>query len=284
MKHGLLRLRAKLHNTPHLITADALAPILEYFDARSTAGFERIEWEEADSAVSEDEKPYADGLGVLRVDGSLTYKPVMTMCGEAGTSYVSLVRQVEEMAAAGVRTIVMEVSSPGGEASHCFQTADEIRSICNEHGIRLIGYADTIAASGGYALIAICDEVIANPDATLGSIGVVVALTDVSKAYEKAGVKRIFITSGANKVPFAADGSFKEEFLAELQTHVDQIADKFAQHVSTYTGLDVDTIKGLEAGVFVGQEAVDKGLANKVMTNKEFATYVAALHKGIYFA
>jgi hypothetical protein len=54
------------------------------------------------------EKPYADGLsgcGVLYVDGSLTYKPVMTLCGEAGTSYQSLVAQVEEMAEAGVKTI-----------------------------------------------------------------------------------------------------------------------------------------------------------------------------------
>lgn len=284
MKHGLLRIRAKLHNTPHLITAEALSPILEYLDSRSTAGFEKLEWEhDDDAAVHEDEKPYADGMGVLRVDGSLTYKPVMTMCGEAGTSYVSLIRQTEEMAAAGVRTIVMEVSSPGGEASHCFQTAREIRSICDEHNIRLIGYADTQACSGGYALIAICDEVIANPDASVGSIGCVIALTDLSEAYAKAGVKRIFITSGANKVPFADDGSFKKEFLEELQGDVDRINDSFASHVSEFTGLSVETIKGFEAGVYDGADAVAKGLANKVMTNKEFASYVAAIHKGFNF-
>lgn len=284
MKHGLLRLRAKLHNTPHLITAEALAPILEYLDARSTEGYQRLDfYDDEPPAHDDDEKPYADGLGVLKVDGSLTYKPVMTMCGEAGTSYQSLIAQTEEMAAAGVRTIVMEVSSPGGEASHCFQTAQEIRAICDEHNIRLIGYADTVACSGGYALICICDEVIVNPDASVGSIGVVIALTDTSKAYEKAGLKRIFITSGANKVPFDADGSFKKEFLEELQEDVNRINDTFAQHVSDHTGLSVDTIKSYEAGVYDGAIAVEKGLANKVMTNKEFHKYVASLHQGIIF-
>lgn len=285
MKHGLLRLRAKLHNTPHLITASALAPILEYLEVRSTAGFERLAWDhdEQSEAVHEDEKPYADGLGILKVDGSLTYKPVMTMCGEAGTSYTSLIAQTEEMAAAGVRTIVMEVSSPGGEASHCFQTAQEIRAICNEHNIRLLGYADTMACSGGYALICVCDEVIVNPDASVGSIGCVIALTDTSKAYENAGLKRIFITSGANKVPFDADGSFKQEFLDELQEDVNRINDTFAQHVSDHTGLSVDQIKSFEAGVYDGAIAVEKGLANKVMTNKEFAAYAATLHRGFTF-
>lgn len=285
MKNGLLRLRAKLHNVPHLITAESFSVILDYIEARSSLGFEKIEWEDNSDPYdrSVEDKPYADGLGVLRVDGSLTYKPVMTMCGEAGTSYQSLTHQVEEMAAAGVRTIVMEVSSPGGEASHCFQTAAEIRNICDEHNINLIGYADTLACSGGYALICICDEVIANPDAELGSIGCVIALTDTSKAYEKAGVKRIFITSGANKVPFDADGSFKKEFLEELQVDVNKINDQFAQHVSTYTGLSVEKIKSYEAGVYSGSDAVERGLANKLMTNKEFASYVAAIHKGNQF-
>lgn len=281
MKHGLPRLRAKVLNTPHLITADAFSVILDYLDARNQADFVRLDWDN-EGPAAEAENFYQDGFGVLRVDGSLTYRPVMTACGEVGTSYSQLVSQVEEMASAGVRTIVMEVTSGGGEASHCFQSAEEIRNICDDKNIRLIGYADTSACSAAYALISVCDEVIANPDAGLGSIGCVIALTDTSKAYEQAGLKRIFITSGANKVPFAEDGSFKKEFLEELQDDVNRLNNQFAEHVSRYTGLDTEFIKGLEAGVFDAAKAVELGLATAVMTNKEFATYVAAIHKGIY--
>jgi ClpP class serine protease len=266
-----------------LITPEAFTVVLDYLDKRNTAGFQRLGWDYDDDGepTAEAEKPYADGLGVLKVDGSLTYKPVMTMCGEAGTSYTSLVNQMQEMADAGVRTVVMEVTSGGGEASHVFQACDDIRAIADGHGIRLIGYADTMAASAAYALISICDEVVANPSASLGSIGCVVALLDTSKAMEQAGLKRIFVTSGESKVPFAEDGSFKESFLKDIQADVDRLNLEFAQHVSKHTGLDTKTIMGLEAKVFDAEKAVEIGLANKVMTNKQFVAYVADIHKGL---
>jgi ClpP class serine protease len=134
--------------------------------------------------------------------------------------------------------------------------ANDIRAILDANNIYSIGYADTVAASAAYALISICDEVIANPSADVGSIGCVVALLDTSKAYEQAGLKRIFITSGENKVPFAEDGSFKEEFLDEIQESVDKLNAEFAAHVSKYTGLSVDAIMGFEAKCFDADEAL----------------------------
>lgn len=280
MPHSLYRLTASVFNRPHLITAEAFDVILNYLDTRNDAGIVKMYDEYEDDPAPKQDKPYSDGLGVLRVNGSLTYKPVMTMCGESGTSYTSLINQVEEMAEAGVKTIVMEVTSGGGEAGHCFECANEIRSICDEHGIKLIGYADTLAASAAYALISVADEVIANPSASVGSIGCLIALLDTSKAMEKAGYKRIFVTSGESKVPFAEDGSFKQEFLDGLQEEVDRLNLEFATHVSEYTGLDTKTIMGFEAEVFNAQEALERGLVNKVMTVKQFTAYVADLHKG----
>lgn len=280
MPHSLFRLTQRVYNTPHLITPQAFNVILDYLDSRNEVGIVKADFSDMDASAPE-EKPYADGLGALRVDGSLTYKPVMTICGEAGTSYQSLVAQVEEMAEAGVRTMVMEVTSGGGEASHVFECANEIRAILDEHNIRSVAYIDTIGASAAYALSCIADEVIANPSADVGSIGCVVALMDMSKAYEKAGLKRIFITSGDSKVPFAEDGSFKQEFLDDIQESVDKLNAEFAAHVSKYTGLSVDTIMGFEAKCFDADVALSKGLVNRLMTTKEFAAYVAQLHKGI---
>ena len=118
---------------------------------------------------------------------------------------------------------------------------------------------------------------IANPSAEVGSIGCVVALMDVSKAMDNAGLKRIYIASGKSKVPFAEDGSFKPEFLQEVQAEVDRLNEEFASHVSTYTGLDVSTIMEMEAKVFNAKEAMNRGLVNAVMTTKEFAQFLAQL-------
>jgi ClpP class serine protease len=97
---------------------------------------------------------------------------------------------------------------------------------------------------------------------------------------EKAGYKRIFVTSGENKVPFDEDGSFKKEFLEEIQEEVDKLNLEFSQHVSNYTGLSIDAIMGFEAKCFNADDALERGLVNKLMTNKQFAAYVADLHKG----
>lgn len=280
--HNLVRLASKVYNTPHLITASAFNVVLDYLEKRNSfdinfqvGGDSSQEVETQTGAVGE------SGVGFLYVDGSLTYKPVITACGEVGTSYKSLVSQTLELIEAGTKTIVMEVSSGGGEASHVFETANYIRQLCDDHDVALIGYADTMACSAAYGLICVADVVIANPSAELGSIGCVVALMDTSKAMEMAGLKRVFITSGEAKVPFAEDGSFKPEFIESVQERVNSLNQEFASHVSKYTSLDTKTIMDFEAKVFEAEEALSNGLCDAVMTTSEFMQYVATYHKGI---
>lgn len=288
MAHNLYRLSETVWNKPHLITPEAFQVVLSYLSHRNSSSFLMPPMEPDSDLAEEDGEDEKDdntvaGIGVLNISGSLTYKPVMTMCGEVGTSYQSLAGQVEEMIEGGCTTIVMNVSSGGGEAGHCFETAQDIRDMCTASGVTLVAYADTLACSAAYALSVVADELIVNPSASVGSIGCVVALLDTSKAMEMAGLKQIFISSGDSKVPFADDGSFKQEFLDEIQEDVDELNSQFAAHVSAHTGLDSDAIKALQAKVYGAQEAVDMGLATSVMTNKQFAAYVADLHeKGGY--
>lgn len=277
MAHAIHRIASTVHNRPHLITPDSLEVVLSYLDSRnSNPNFEII----GAVPMSEDgeREEYSDGLGVLKVDGTLTYKKVETLCGEVGTSYEELVEHMQEFADAGCVTVVMQVDSGGGEASHLFQTAASIRRIADENNILLIGYADTQACSAAYGLLCICDVVVANPSADIGSIGVVISLLDQSKAMEQAGYKRIFVTAGGSKVPFAEDGSFRQTFLDELQVRVDSLWDEFANHVSTYTGMSVEEIKALDAKVFPAAKAQSLGLVNDVMTIEEFASFLEAAH------
>lgn len=279
--HSLVRLTESVYNRPHLITPAAFDVVLNYLESRNAGLVAKLDATETDGESEDSDVCVEGGVGFVCIDGSLTYKPVMTMCGEVGTSYKSLVEDFRELADIGVKTIVLEVSSGGGEASHVFETANEIRSICDEYEINLIGYADTMACSAAYALICVCDVVIANPSADLGSIGAVVALTDISKALDNAGVKRIFISSGPNKVPFAEDGSFKSEFLEEIQANVDRLGVEFAEHVSKYTGISVEDVLAMNAGVYYATDAKRKKLCDAVMTAAEFTNYVAKFQKGI---
>lgn len=278
-KHSLLRLASKIYNTPHLITAESFNVVLDYLDSRNSGVKLMMPTEIEPDAPDNDEDEVTNGLVCISIDGSLTYKPVMTLCGEVGTSYTSLVDQVGDAIESGATTIVFDVSSGGGEASHVFQAATDIRALCDENNVKLVAYADTYMCSAAYALGVVADMIVVNPSATVGSIGCVVALLDTSKAMEQAGLKRIFITSGDAKVPYNEAGEFKQDFLDEIQKEVDALNIEFSEFVSTYTGVDAKTIRSFEAKTFNAQEAVDAGLANAVMTNKEFANFVAEIHK-----
>jgi ClpP class serine protease len=274
MSHKLYRLLDSVYNTPHLVTQSALVPIVEYLRARNSAGFSLVPGAE----TAEMKKAVTLGkIGEIKVDGVLTYRPVEGDCGPSGVSYTSILDDAAELISAGCTTILMTHSSPGGEAAHCFTTADELRRMADEAGVRLISYVDEMSASASLALSVVADEVIIHPSAQTGSIGCVVALMDVSKAMADAGLKPIYISSTPGKTPFETDGSFSESFLAEVQDDVTRLGMQFAEHVSANTGIDVDTILGMDAKMFHAQAALEVGLVNKIMNHNQLAEYLGIL-------
>ena len=216
-------------------------------------------------------------IGEICIDGVLTYKPVETMCSPSGVSYQGILDQAEELIGAGVKTLILTHSSPGGEASHCFSTANDLRQMCDDNGVYVISYVDTFSHSASLALQVIADEVIIHPSASTGSIGCVVALLDDSKALDQAGLKPIYIASSPGKTAYSPDGSISEEYIAKVQADVSRLGLEFAQHVSKYTGLPVDDITSMNADTYHAQAALEVGLVNKIMDHNQFAAYVAGL-------
>jgi ClpP class serine protease len=259
-----------LYNKPHLISPHAFDEIASYLAVRNAGMMAQVD------TVSEnlDQPSKAGKIGLINIHGSLTNKPVESLCGATGTSYAGLLNQCDALIDAGCKTIVLDVSSGGGEAFNCFQTADAMRSMADKNNVYVIAYVQDCAASAAYALTVMADEVVAHPQGTIGSIGVLVALMNNSKALEKAGLSRTFITAGDNKIPFDADGEFREGFLADIQANVDELYGQFCAHVSKYTGLSTDEIKATEASVYRAPKALELGLINSVMTNEEFADYL----------
>jgi signal peptide peptidase SppA len=278
MSKKLLRLTENLLARPHLISQEGYDAIMAYLDRRNN-GLVLSEFGEVDEEPPVAAYDTSIGIGLLEVHGALTYKPVVGMCGVVGTSYSQLLAEATEMVEAGVKTIVMDIDSRGGEGYAAFETANQLRTLCDANGARLIAYNDGCTASAAYALACVADEVISNPAAETGSIGVLIALMNDSKALEMNGYSRSFITAGKSKIPFADDGSFRPEFLADLQVKVDAMYEQFTSHVSTHTGMSVDEVKGTEARMFMAQDALALGLINKVMTHAEFIDYIANLSK-----
>ena len=274
MSHEVHRLLGSIYNQPHLILESAMIPIMDYLTARNTAGVQL-------AVVPQEKqvKPKAEqvaNIGEIRVDGTLTYAPVMGACGATeGTSYQGILNQASELIAAGADTIILTHNSPGGQAQMAFDCANSLRDMCDEAGVELISYVETMSASASYLLACASDQVVCHPEAVVGSIGAMIAIVNKAKQMEMAGIVPIYMSSTPGKIPFNNDGSFTEKFLAKMQDEVTTLGNKFAQHVSDNTGISLEDILALDAEMFHAEEALSIGLINSVMTKKEFAQYLA---------
>lgn len=274
MAHSLIRLKGSLINTPHLIEQGSFNAILDYLNQRNEGSME-LEQVTTMSTDYRDRYLVDTQTGVMHVNGPLTYRTSgwEALCG--GTSYEMLKEQMEYFVESGAKTVAMMVDSGGGEAHGMMDSANYLRKLADDNGIKILAYVDGMSASAGYGLACIADEIIMSSDSMVGSIGVLIQLMNNSKQLEKNGIERTFITAGKDKVPFAEDGSFTKEFIERLQTQVDTLYEGFTSHVATHRSLDVQAVKNTEANVFMADEALKLGLADSVMTVEEFYNYLA---------
>ena len=142
-QNKIVRFTSELLSRPQLITPEAFAIVTEYLEARNSGSLDRpaLWYDEDDSESAAKPKANYDvkaSVGVLNVHGSLSAKPVMTMCGAVGTSYQALLEETQEMLDAGIKNIVMHVSSGGGEAYSCFTAVSQFRSMVDEAGLKFM--------------------------------------------------------------------------------------------------------------------------------------------------
>jgi ClpP class serine protease len=274
MAHALRLLTQKLYNTPHLIEPSSFESVISYLKERNR-GEMNISSSAKPRNVEKLKYNSDTRVGLIDIDGPLTYKSSgwEAMCG--GTSYEGIVQEFNAMADMGMKTLVFMADSGGGEAYGMQELGSYIRKEADDKGIKILTYVDGMAASACYGVTCIADEVILNPQAEVGSIGVVVRLLNDSGALKEKGYERSFVYAGGNKVPFAEDGSFRKEFIEGIQVKVDALYGEFTSYVASMRKMDVDQVRGTEAKVFMAKEAVELGLADKVMTHNEFYTYLA---------
>jgi signal peptide peptidase SppA len=278
--HALFRLTEKIASSPQMMEVGAFDRAVALLEDRNNSIFQLAIVN--DAKQSERELTYNSDtqVGIVSVTGPLTYLHYEPMCGESPTSYQKLTADVEAIINMGAKTLVLDIDSPGGEAYGVFEAARNIREMANKSGTRIISYVDGMAASAAYALASISDEIVMNPAAEVGSIGVVVKLRNSNKAMQDMGIQDTYVYAGKSKIPFNADGSFAESFLEDLQTKVNALYGDFTSHVASLRGISEQAVQDTEAKTFLAERALQLGLADKVMEVEEFYSYLSTVANG----
>ena len=230
-----------------------------------------------DRDETRDRRPFlvVDGVAVIPIEGVLIHGDAYSWWGE--TSYGSIRASLEMAAAdAEVRAILLHVDSPGGEVAGCFDLADRIYALRAVKPIAAI--VDEYACSAAYALASAAEKILAPRTAVIGSIGVITMHLDVTAALEQAGLKVTTIQFGGRKSDSYPTTPLSDAARERMQADIDTLGGMFVALVARNRGLDPDAVRATEAGVFLGQAAVDQGLADAVMpTDAAFSAVLQSL-------
>ncbi|MEO8680281.1 MAG: S49 family peptidase [Vicinamibacterales bacterium] len=175
-------------------------------------------------------QPRAGSVAIIPVYGVIA--PRMNMFSEfsGGVTYESLSRSLAKaMATTDVKTILLDIDSPGGSVAGNAEFAAEVmKARATKPVIAQIQYT---GASAAYLIAAACTEIVAAPSARIGSIGTYAILEDLSGALEQLGVKETFIFAGEGKDDSNVGAPPSAGLIARTQQSVDLAYDQFVTGV-----------------------------------------------------
>ncbi len=171
------------------------------------------------------------------------------------------------------KAILLYEETPGGTVIDSDELYLKLMEYKETTGRPVYAYFHSYAYSGGYYVAMAADEIIANRNATLGSIGVIVSTYNLSGLYEKLGIEEINITSGANKSMFTSDDEEQTaEQISIYQAIVDDAYDQFLGIVETGRNMTANELESYADGsIFSAQDALEYGLIDEVVNTYDDA-------------
>lgn len=206
-----------------------------------------------------------EGIAVIPIHGSLVKRSLGMEAASGLTSYGDIAAMLDAaLADPQVSGILLDIDSPGGEASGSFELARRVREVAVQKPVWAV--ANDAAYSAAYAIAASAQRLFVTETGGVGSIGVIALHVDQSVKDAKDGYHYTAITAGAHKNDYSPHEPLSDAAKTELQGEVDRLYAIFTEHVAAMRGLDVDAVRATEAGLFFGSNAVAQGLADGIQT------------------
>lgn len=207
----------------------------------------------------------APSIAVIPVHGTLVKRTAGLNAASGLTSYTEIGAMLEAaLADPQVAGILLDIDSPGGEAAGSFELARTIREATKTKPVWAV--ANDSAFSAAYAIGAAANRLIVSETGGVGSIGVIALHVDQSVKDANEGYRFTAVTAGNRKNDFSPHEALTPSAKADLQAEVDRLYGLFVDHVAAMRRLDATDVRGTEAGLFFGGNAISAGLADAVGT------------------
>jgi len=202
-------------------------------------------------------------VGVIRLDGVI---------GRIGPVYrgLTLAGLADALERAfrlrHLKAVALAINSPGGAAVQSSLIAGRIRDLAEEKGVPVYAFAEDVAASGGYWLALAADEIHADENSIIGSIGVVSRGFGFTEAIKRWGIERRLHAAGDKKAmldPFLPEKAADVRHLKSLQK---DIHGNFEAMVRERRGekLKADEKELFSGAFWTGTRALEMGLIDGI--------------------
>ncbi|CAM0052309.1 hypothetical protein VPHK404_0113 [Vibrio phage K404] len=209
-----------------------------------------------------------DGVGILRVNGSLTnrysfwnkYFGVISY-DEIRDAAVNLANDEE------INSILLEIDTGGGAAHGLSEVADLVRNI--DTNIKPVeAHTSMYAFSAGMWLASSARKITASPISEQGSIGVIITMMSYHELYKKAGIETKVIRAGKYKALGQPTEPLSEEVIAMAEEKADKLYGYFLDAmVRGRPGLSIaNKDVWAEGKTFFADQALPLGLIDEIQS------------------
>ncbi|MEM8788797.1 MAG: S49 family peptidase [Pseudomonadota bacterium] len=198
-------------------------------------------------------------VAVIRLNGVIA---ASARGGGGGLSDQTTAPAIERAFRSKPQAVALQINSPGGSPAQSALIAARLRRLAEEHEVPVFAFCEDVAASGGYWLASAADEIYADANTILGSIGVISAGFGLHEFIGRYGIERRVYTAGEDKSmldPFRPERERDITRLKELQA---DIHNNFIAQVKTRRGAKLAEADLFSGEIFLGARAVEVGLAD----------------------
>ncbi|ENW25058.1 signal peptide peptidase SppA, 36K type [Acinetobacter lwoffii NCTC 5866 = CIP 64.10 = NIPH 512] len=205
---------------------------------------------------------------------------VLDFKGDMAASAVESLREeitlILSTAKAGRDRVVVRLESPGGMV-HGYGLAAAQLVRLRDAGFHLTICVDKVAASGGYMMACIANEIISAPFAIVGSIGVVAQVPNFNRLLKDNKIDFELYTAGQYKRTVTMFGENTEEGKAKFEEELQQTHALFKHFVEKYRPqLNIEKVATGEH--WYGRDALDLNLVDKLQTSDEYLLHLLTQH------
>ena len=164
--------------------------------------------------------------------------------------------------------VVVRLESPGGAVPHYGLAAAQLGRL-REKKVKLTVCVDRVAASGGYMMACVADQIVAAPFAIIGSIGVVAQVPNLHRLLKKHDVDFEEMTAGEFKRTVSLFGEITPKGRAKFVDQLEETHALFKAFVkSQRPKLDVDQVATGE--YWLAKRGLELGLVDALSTSDDY--------------